>query len=304
MTQNYVSKITYNVHKTIKLEKTKQEADTAAAISGVIAGISLSNALDSNKSTTSRALYGGATLVSGKFMTDSKELSKQSEIFSKSIFGLAITYSKLSVNFLTLLKSINPKDDSLQKIFSSVLAKWKTSNILLLNKIKLNLQNELERLRKTFKSPVKIQTLENYDYSKFTSFQITLDLLGLDDHIIIKENKITKFIDTSKTLFNQNKPTINKYYKTAKFFRFTYYAVFGLYGLANIFTGLSLLLMSFFQPFCWYVLSFLAYFIITLLACKAEIHNKLSNNANEFKEFIENIQFSETDIDESQIGID
>ena len=286
----------YYLANTITMEQQAAETEkvkNAALVAGVLA---TTQAMDKNKSNLSRTLYGtGAVASFGVAGAAQNEINSLLST-SSSTFNLAIAYSNLSVGTINLLKMQNIEDNTLQNIFNSVFVNWKGANLNLLRKIKLNLISKLKKLKSDFYNPQTILKQKEYDYSDFHSFELTLDLLGLDEHSIIKDNKIGSFVEDCKSAYNENVNVSEmKKHKGMDLFLNISYIVLIIAGVIAFFNDV----------FSWWaVLGLVIYIPVSILLNHGAIHKRLSKKCQVLSAYLEKIDFSEKDIELDKIGLD
>lgn len=296
ITFNYVSKVNYYVSATISLEQRAAEAEKVKNVAQFAGVIATTQALSNRKSNLTRTLFGAGAVASFGAAAAAQKNINDLLSTSNSTFNLAISYSNLSVDTINLLKNQNIKDVTLQDIFQVVFSNWKSANINLLKKIKLNLLGELKQLQKKFYNPKTILKQENHSYSDFSSFELTLDLLGLDDHSIIKENKIGNYVNECQNSFNdsESRQEMKRYKGINTFLNITY--------ILAIIAGWIALFNDIFS--WWAVLALIVYVLVSSLLNHGKIHKKLSNKCKKLSEYLSKVNFSENDIDINKIGLD
>ena len=296
ITNNYVSRLCYFLNKTAKSEdKVADEKGSrnAAYVASIFTSV---NALDEKRTSADRKANTLVAAASFGSVVQSDNQINSMLAIRDSTYKLAIIYSKMSAYRIQLLSIRKNQNENLQSIFEFVFSNWKNANLKLLDKNKSNLVSKLTKLKSNFYNPSTISEQENYNYSDFYSFEITLDLLGLDNHPILTENLIKKFVEKSEYAFKEevNLIEMQKVKSKNSFLNISYLVLLiaGFIALTN-------------DVFSWWaVIGLIIYIPVSKILNHGKVHKELSNNCKELLFYLKQIEFTESDIELSKIGLD
>ncbi len=297
---NYTSQISYYVANTISMEQQTADLEKVKFAAGIAAGVGAMNAMDKEKSNTSRALYGAGAAVAANKAVDAKREIDSLTALSSSTFSLAIAYSNLSVDSINRLKNQNIQDETLIDIFNTVFVNWKQGNLNLLSKIKSNLVDKLKGLKNNFYHPRNILKQKDFDYSDFVSFEVTLDLLGLDNHKIIKDNLMTNFSNGCKAIFTDSSAISEmKKYRNFSYILNTLFVLF----LIPLFSFLDFHRTTALEGWLA-VIGYIIFIWATIKFNHGSIHKTMKANCEGLLVSLEGANFDESDIELDKIGLD